>query len=143
MTGYCIQGKHVHSTLSKRECYKMPSYKFISFDISGHAFLMTYCILCMAEESKVLFFILALQMSINDRLKSQPTLSFPQKNYRYLILIIFSAYFIFILSLIWDLMLIITTLFYHTLTEKLLGITLSVSMWYISYPIIFTIFNVL
>ncbi|KAK7075220.1 hypothetical protein SK128_020059 [Halocaridina rubra] len=49
-TGACLL-KKIRTDLPKRECLKR-KYEYISFDISGHSYLLTYCVLILMEESK-------------------------------------------------------------------------------------------
>ncbi|ROT81216.1 putative fat storage-inducing transmembrane protein 2-like [Penaeus vannamei] len=58
-TGYCIHNG-ISFSFAKRECVKRPEHEYVSFDISGHSFLLTYCIMIIIEESKEMLYFLQL-----------------------------------------------------------------------------------
>ncbi|XP_047501478.1 acyl-coenzyme A diphosphatase FITM2-like isoform X2 [Penaeus chinensis] len=58
-TGYCVH-KGISMNFTKRECVKRPEHEYVSFDISGHSFLLVYCIMIIMEESKEILYFLQL-----------------------------------------------------------------------------------
>ncbi|XP_027212874.2 acyl-coenzyme A diphosphatase FITM2 isoform X2 [Penaeus vannamei] len=144
-TGYCIHNG-ISFSFAKRECVKRPEHEYVSFDISGHSFLLTYCIMIIIEESKEMLYFLQLsryfrgapplegnESQVLD--KEVKNLESVFKIMSPLIILAFMA--MVAISLLWDLMLIVTTIYYHSLLEKLLGTVLSLCMWYILYKRIF------
>ncbi|XP_063611439.1 acyl-coenzyme A diphosphatase FITM2-like [Penaeus indicus] len=146
-TGSCVH-KGISLNFTKRECVKRPEHEYISFDISGHSFLLIYCIMIIMEESKDILYFLQL----SRHFRGAPTIEgkeAPGKEVKNLEkvfkimspLIILALLSMVALSLLWDFMLIITTIYYHSLSEKLLGTVLSLGMWYILYKRIFIVLH--
>ncbi|KAK4314959.1 hypothetical protein Pmani_013785 [Petrolisthes manimaculis] len=151
--------------LGKRECFKHKGHTYHSFDISGHSYLLIYCVLVLMEESKSVLYYLQLGQYLrgappeagkstgnnnSDFRKpswTQPKWMEPSSEgdaelLRWLHPLVspfLTAAFLFMvfLALLWDFMLIITTIYYHTFPEKVLGTGLAVGMWYLVYGIIF------
>lgn len=108
------------------------------------------------EESKELIYVLCLgelvrKSSTSADEKDSSVSSFSEdevqtlgKKYSIILpLVVVSTVASFCLSLLWDLMLVITTLYYHTFIEKFIGTLLAVGMWYLQYHIYFLSYNVL
>lgn len=115
--------------MNKRECIKTPEHIYMStFDISGHAFLMSYCVLILMHEAR----------QVEDLLKA---LREPGKqdnlvsNVSQLVTPAVAINFILItvLSLLWDFMIIITNIYFHTFAEILVGVMLAVLMFLTVY----------
>ncbi|CAL4174055.1 unnamed protein product [Meganyctiphanes norvegica] len=115
--------------ISKRQCIKSPEHAYKSyFDISGHAYLMSYCVLILMHEAH----------QVEDLLKA---LRHPGK-YENLVpcapqfaafLVAISFILITILTLLWDFMIIVTMIYFHTFTEIILGVILAILMYLIIY----------
>ncbi|XP_042217462.1 acyl-coenzyme A diphosphatase FITM2-like [Homarus americanus] len=146
--------KNIKINLPKKECNRQEGHVYTALDISGHIYLLTFCVLVMMEESKEILYFLCLGgylrgVSINTpekiiwpkrggklskSLRTRFTIVAP--------LVIFSFLCIFLLSLLWDAMLLVTMIYYHTILEKTLGSFLAVSMWCLLYKYLFpTIFG--
>ena len=85
------------------------------FDTSGHCFLLIWCIYYIIEESQVwkhwnrsMYPILRLPLNIFYILQA-------------------------VIVVLWDVMLISTIIFYHTLLEKLVGVILALGVWLFLY----------
>lgn len=142
----------VEENLSKRQCLSK-GFEYNAFDISGHAFLMTYCIFVLLEESIALKYILALNHELCANVEefakvNRAYFSFNVHQFKSYFcyvypLICFSLVAIACLSIIWDLMLIITSLYYHTVLEKIIGMGLAIITWNVLYPFIFRKYKIL
>ncbi|KAL7639281.1 UNVERIFIED_CONTAM: hypothetical protein RMT77_009770 [Armadillidium vulgare] len=155
-TGRCVKQGIIQENIGKKRCVKMGN-SFYSFDISGHSYLMIYCILSIMEESKELIYVLCLGQLVRKSFstsaveKDSSASSFPEDEVqnlgkKYSVILPFIVGFsvcTFCLSLLWDIMLVITTLYYHTFIEKFLGTSLAIAMWYIQYHVYFLSYNVL
>lgn len=148
-TGYCVHNG-ISFDFSKRECVKRPEHEYISFDISGHSFLLIYCMMILMEESKDILYYLQLSRYFQgapapegseNAVLGNETKSL-EKVFRLVSPVILIAFLAMVaISLLWDFMLIITTIYYHSLMEKLLGTLLSVGMWYILYKRVFNVIH--
>ena len=143
ITGVCSAGEDV---LDRMSCRK-GGHTWIGFDISGHIFLLTYSILVVTEELKALKEIQSLQdvgddigdvtsarehhMHVRDTLKVLKSLSWYFKSLCFCFM--FAAFA----------MLVATSLFFHTFVEKVLGLALGISVWWLTYGFLYpsTILN--
>ncbi|XP_069944416.1 acyl-coenzyme A diphosphatase FITM2 isoform X5 [Cherax quadricarinatus] len=136
--------------LTKRECLKLDGHVYDSYDISGHSYLMTYCVLIMMEESKEILYFLCLGRVLNGAppLNTFEKISCPkleEKEIKILQsrfsimspLVVLSFVCVCLLCLLWDFMYIITTIYYHTFSEKVIGTMLALIMWYLLYRQLF------
>ncbi|XP_047736728.1 acyl-coenzyme A diphosphatase FITM2 isoform X2 [Hyalella azteca] len=192
-TGMCLSNNVVVSRHDKKKCLKS-GHKFDSFDISGHAFLMVYCVLTIMQEAQTMRRYMALGQGIgklnenpdagnanvqgnstmtkenaqnllaSDQPKSSEDInkvaSSPvqenlealpdsevikfQATYMRLWPIVSIAYVgVCVLCVMWDIVLVITTIYYHTLSEKLLGISIAASSFAFLYKYLFIKLNLL
>ena len=100
-TGVCSLSQH----LNRRACYKA-GHTWTGFDISGHCFLLTWNNLVIIEEIKKLDF---------SEIKGRSLLLFHVSNGVTLLL--------HVLMIIWETMIVATSLYFHSTIEKVLGIT--------------------
>lgn len=178
VTSACTS-KSIRVNLGKRECLKHKGHVYHSFDISGHSYLLVYCVLVLMEESKSILYYLQLgrylrgeppeggntttktshiigntgdntsENNMNHARKSswtRPMWTEPSEADVNLLrrlypvispLLTISLLFMVFLALLWDFMLIITTIYYHTFPEKVLGTFLAVGMWHLVYGRVF------
>lgn len=147
-TGACLHKQIQVFDITKKDCLKRNGYFYHSFDISGHSYLMTYCVLILMEESKESLYFLQLSRYLrkaenpvddNDRplLDRNEALHLETKFTIMGPLILVSYVGLFVLCVLWDFMLVITTIYYHTFSEKVLGSALALCMWYLLYHFIF------
>ena len=104
---------------------------------------MVYCTLIIMSEAKAIFnFIKYDKKDYIQILPKGKGSDFSQDVSRHLLsLIAFPTLFMCFLSVLWDFMLIVTSIYYHTI--ELLGIFLGMSMWYLLYKLIFKPFNLI
>lgn len=159
--------------MNKRRCLRLDDHEFYSFDISGHAFLMSYGIFTIMEESKELIYVLCLgqflrksnhcsanpssfsssaSLILSDeepKIKPSSSLSIEdvallRKKYAVVVpCVVIAALLAVCLSLLWDFSFLITTLYYHSFPEKLLALFISIGTWYLVYPLLLTSLDIL
>lgn len=115
-------------------------HEWIGFDISGHTFMLSYCVFLITEESfnisKVVWGRYEDALSREQRVleKRGDLERWLRKLYHasgYLVEGL--QWYALALVLIWTFMLLTTALYYHTFLEKLIGSLIAVGAWYISY----------
>ena len=135
--GLCSDGE----LTGKVACYH-GGHSWIGFDISGHVFLLTYSVLLLTEECQVIKVINSLQNdhgpSINmitaDKLQqmwARDVLKFSKSFVQY------SKVLCFIFIVCAGAMVCATCLFFHTFTEKILGLLLAGAVWWVTYQTLF------
>ncbi|XP_077543075.1 acyl-coenzyme A diphosphatase Fitm [Haemaphysalis longicornis] len=119
--------------------------RWISFDISGHAFLLIFCNLLIAEEARSF----CGWERIGDLLRNEkydeesPLKELSAERLRLLqdwyprltayVRLLFVA--MTCLSLIWDLMLVCTVLYFHSMAQKMCGGAIAILEWYVIYRV--------
>lgn len=135
--GLCSNGE----LIGKVACYR-ERHTWIGFDISGHVFLLTYSVLLLTEECQAIKVINSLQNdhgpSINmitaDKLRqmwARDVLKFSKSFVQY------SKVLCFIFIVCAGVMVCATCLFFHTFTEKILGLLLAGAVWWLTYQTLF------
>jgi hypothetical protein len=100
------------------------------FDISGHAFILVYSVLLMSEEAAAFRNWPSTPHSSPQHLPSKTDFD----NYKASTKIIQALFVgLFVLHLIWDVQLLVTSLYYHTPYHKLAGAVIAVFAWYFTY----------
>jgi hypothetical protein len=122
-----------------------------ALDISGHTFMLTYSILVLIEEARPIVGWEDVRDMIRDEERSRifgdgsvtnaplhglsfEDLSCLKKSYD-----MFTPYIqlcfiaMALLCVLWDIMLVSTILYYHTMTEKLIGGAVAVLTWFFTY----------
>ncbi|XP_018430052.1 PREDICTED: fat storage-inducing transmembrane protein 2 [Nanorana parkeri] len=97
----------------KRACIKSGGL-WVGFDISGHSFLLPYCVLMILEEAAILR---------DERIK----------RHRMKPLIHALVVSLGVLGLIWALMFFCTSIYFHTPLQKVFGTFFGILSWYITY----------
>lgn len=141
----CIAGNET-LTLPKAECLSTEGWQYFSFDISGHSYLLIYCVLIMMEESKeIIYFVWLKSQLFGEATKNRkedsswPDLDEKQvkslrKRFSKVSPVVAVTFFnMCALALLWDFMLVVTTLYYHTFAEKMIGTVLALLMWCFLY----------
>lgn len=107
------------------------------FDISGHTFLLSYCILVITEECIPVSALVWLQAGKNI-ISSITELNHLHKAY-YKISPVMSVLRLYavVLILLATLMTLTTNLYFHTMPEKILGFLIAVTCWYVTYSHIY------
>jgi len=130
-TGVC---KVSHLT-TRRACYKGGS-TWTGFDTSGHCFLLTFNNLFISEETvesrKDKVEIMRSKKSGDGDAKQEEEVEQP---------FAWSRLLLCLLMLVWDIMIICTSLYFHTFVEKVLGTMFGVGAWYLLYKVLYPIFR--
>jgi hypothetical protein len=137
-TGYCIVTLH----RTKKEC-KSNSYDWVNgFDISGHTFILMHSLFLMLEEAKVFNNWELFRKKINEMAhKEQEANSDEITGYdraqfwfHYLTPYIkFNFIVMALLALLWEMMLITTFLYFHTIMHKLIAGCTAIIFWFLTY----------
>ncbi|XP_022660292.1 FIT family protein CG10671-like isoform X2 [Varroa jacobsoni] len=137
-TGSCSGGK-----ITSRTTCLNKGHKWIGFDISGHCFLLIFCHLLISEELRTLFnweriadIIRNEQFDDDSPMKSlteeqKQALRENYPKYTPYIRVLFIA--LTVLAVLWDVMLVSTVLYFHTMVQKMAGGVLAVLCWYFIY----------
>lgn len=123
-TGFC-EGEE--TLTSKRICH-LQGFHWDGFDISGHTFLLTYSALIITEELQVKQY-----KTWFNSTKSETDAPQYLKHLSPLIDAFFTGSAL--LLLLWEFMLLCTTLYFHTVLQKVLGALIAFFTWYITYEI--------
>ncbi len=130
-TGVCVN--RVYQT--KTAC-KLSKHEWVnSFDISGHTFILMYCLFVMLEEVKVFYKW--------ENIKQKLLTGEPEKNANFnklkkyyniftpFIQINFIAIALF--TLLWEIMLLSTFLYFHTMLHKIIAAFVAIICWFFTY----------
>lgn len=123
-------------------CYR-GGHSWLGFDISGHVFLLTYSVLLLTEECQVLNVINSLQndhgasinmitMDKSQQMWARDLLKFSKGFVQY------SKILCFVFIVCAGAMVCATCLFFHTFSEKILGLLLAGLVWWFTYRILFS-----
>lgn len=140
MTGTCVGG----SELSSKQICHRNDFIWDGFDISGHCFLLTFCIMIINEELNCSTNI----VTCNHNGVTQPAEPQRGKGVRYILgfpireevfenLIEGLSMMLILLMLLWEIMLFFTCLYFHTLSQKLLGFVMGAGCFYAAYECLF------
>ena len=113
MTGVC----RVSSHHTKTSCYKA-GYQWTGLDISGHCFLLSFSSLVIAEELA----------DIHSRFRVRDNL-----------LCSLAKGLLKVLVMVWEGMMLATSLFFHTEIEKVLGVLCALLPWTLLYKLLPTL----
>lgn len=137
-TASCMSGKYN----TRANCILAGSV-WKGFDISGHAFLLIYCSLLIAEEAKAIRgwerigdLIRNEEFEEESPLKplSEHELAHLKDNYTRLTPYVRSAFVCLTLfSILWDVMLVATIIYFHSMVQKVVGGVIAILMWYLTY----------
>lgn len=122
-----------HST--KRACLRA-GFSWLGFDVSGHCFLLLFSIIFINQECKALDKIskkldeLERDGSANENPPSLLSLLNCRLYLR--IIMIFLAF----LMLLWTVMMFFTSVYFHTVVQKLLGLAIATSCWFLVYKVL-------
>ena len=118
-------------------------YQWEGFDISGHVFLLTYCVLVITEEftsteSVYLYsyYDSVLRVAHGKGHISDDRLAFLRSIRSVVHWLMMMLKFMAVLEIvIWLSMIVMTSLYYHTVLEKMVGYVMGVVHWYITYRV--------
>jgi hypothetical protein len=140
-------GRCAHNVIrNKKEC-KTNNHEWLGFDISGHTFLLMYALLIMLEEVKVFYSWETFHKKLNEKLINDsnenieslsPTSEYAIERAAYWFklltpLIKLNFFVMAILALLYEVMLLSTFLYFHTIMHKLLAAFSAVITWFITY----------
>ncbi|XP_055336655.1 acyl-coenzyme A diphosphatase FITM2-like [Paramacrobiotus metropolitanus] len=116
---------------SRKEC-EAAGQTWSYFDISGHAFLLIYCSLLILEESRAFF-----KWEKADRLDTDEDAGkFDQEiKPRVLLVMRVLAVALAMLAMLWDGMLVITLIYYHSFIQRFMGVFFGVAGWFLTYKV--------
>ena len=141
-TGMCLGGKEIGS---KYLCVSN-GLLWNGYDISGHAFLLTFCILIINEELNCSNNILTLthngvtrSTEIQNGKGVRNVFGFVVNEEVFEHFIEWLGLLLVLLMLLWEIMLFFTCLYFHTLSEKLIGVACGGMAFYSCYMILFKI----
>ena len=160
LTGDC-EGTDLYER--KEECQN-EGLVWNGFDISGHSFLLSYCALIISEEIHAVQFwrketmyskknnslsesmsssemivskeLLRTLESVRANEKFQSELNKKPEGVRYLCITWYTI--CCILMLMWMTLLAFTSVYFHTVNSKVLGIILGLSAWFLTYQVYFS-----
>lgn len=131
---------------SKLEC-KMNKNEWIGFDISGHTFLIMYCLLIMLEEVKIFDQWDQYNRNVQEKIgssKKMATLSptsgssVERAGYWFNTLTPFiklNFILMAMVALMFEIMLLSTFLYYHTMMHKLIAAFFAIAAWFLTYRV--------
>lgn len=138
LTGVCQFGDQLQYK-SKRECVKA-GFVWSGFDISGHMFLLMHCLLMISEEARILNswgkiadFIKQEEEGATGKVTAEEFEKLKSISTDYKVHFRVSVVLITLLQLLWEVMLLSTTLYFHNMPSKLLAACFAVVPWYITY----------
>lgn len=153
VSGRCISDPPIR--VNKSNCLKA-GYFWSGLDISGHTFIIIYTTLILAEEGAAFIGWENLRETIikekhsrssgvensNSCLKnlSNEDVDFLKEAHDKLSVYVRGLFFVMTLQLIfWDVALVSTILYYHTIVEKLAGMAVAFVSWFVTYRGLFKI----
>lgn len=141
LTGFCTAEEFT----TRSACVKN-GHTWMGFDISGHTFLLAYCILLIAEESvcfdgweKIGHMLLGSDKdedNLDEKLKhlSKNELAQLQDSYaNYTVYIKVNFLLLTLLCILWDVMLVATILYFHSLPQKMAALVFAIGCWFSTY----------
>ena len=111
---------------------KENGYFWKGFDISGHCFLLVWCNLVILEEVKC---FLEWEKVTTDQ--SNDTNSATNVNLKCTGPVSWLFQIVCFMSMLWDIMIFCTNMYFHTVPEKVLGTIIAITAWFILYRIIY------
>lgn len=129
----------------RSECIR-GGHSWLGFDISGHVFLLTYCIYVITEECANIKLevwyeypeAITQENAVTDKLnqRRKDTLLLLHKIGSFFVEPL--ELFCLALMLIWVVMVGSTSLYFHTFVEKLLGYLIAFLCWYGTYSLLYS-----
>jgi hypothetical protein len=138
-TGVCTSTKY-----SDKKACSDGGHKWFGFDTSGHAFLLTYCLLIISEEAKSFRNWEKIPDAIEEESQrprlTEMQLSTAQISYNDLSIYVKCSFVsLTILATLWDILLLGTIMYFHSMPQKLLGACFAIFSWFVTYQIWYTI----
>lgn len=130
-TGSCTKS----SLVVKKSCVT-EGHRWLGFDISGHCFLLTFALAIINEECHVLQDIPRMLDSIEGRVANTRKDHAEQPYHTYRTCLRIAMLLLLFLTFLWEFMLMVTALYFHTITQKLLGMLTAVLGWFMTYRVL-------
>ncbi|XP_067932415.1 acyl-coenzyme A diphosphatase FITM2-like [Watersipora subatra] len=121
-------GSCTHAGLSAKRACLREGHAWLGFDISGHCFLLTFSLGAINGESPILYQI-SRKLDTIERVDDSAVVL--RSKYRFLLRC--SVLMLVVLSLLWEFMLFVTSLYFHTTSQKVLGMTFAAIGWFLVY----------
>lgn len=99
----------------------------MSYDISGHIFLLTFSLAVINEECQVLRKMPQLLDSMENGHTGATSL--------YRMFLSLAMLLLVLLTALWAVMIIATALYFHNVSEKLLGMVAAIVGWFVIYKV--------
>ena len=136
VTGFCYKSEGIQT---KAHCIT-EGFEWRSWDPSGHCFLLVYCLLIISEEMKCITLWDRIPEIIENRERNLGQI-FPEKEKTIAIklhtlhtpILRCVVIALALLNLLWQVMLLATTIYFHNMPSKLMGVTLAAVGWLMSY----------
>lgn len=136
-TGSCT-GDSSHT--SKLACHRN-GYFWDGFDTSGHSFLLIHCCLTISEEIQMVKYLeKKIQETYNQQSPgSKQGLSFNALAWYKILWPVIYLVFICtaLLMVLWEFLLVVTCVYFHSVEEKLLGALAAILTWYSTYNFLY------
>ena len=133
--------------ISKRSVCIKEGHLWTGFDISGHIFLLTYCIYVLTEEASNIQLevwyeynsTLGFESRAVDKLSKETKKKLHRLHRIAGVFVDYLELFAMAEVVIWTFMVMITSLYFHSILEKLLGFVFGYFAWYITYEWLFCV----
>lgn len=148
-----IYGRCSESKYSRRSKCLEAGLRWSGFDISGHSFLLIYSVLIMIEEAKPIEGWLGIQIGLNSEKHSrslneksgkffqsltEAEITSTEKTYQgFRRPVCYNFIALSVLCFVWDLMVLTTAMYYHSMLEKFVSGLIAIFTWYITYRVWF------
>lgn len=134
-TGTCAD----ETTTERSACLK-GGHRWYGFDISGHVFLLTYCIFVLTEECAGIaaevwghYAVLLQEQKVGNKLLKEDLEQLSQWHQKAKWLVRVLEFLATIEVVLMAVMVCATALYFHTFVEKLLGYVFALVSWYLTY----------
>ena len=133
--GFCLS----EEPLDQNAC-ELARKRWVPFDISGHSFLLFHCMLIISEEVKcingwdrIVEILQKEEQQKTQRLKEEEIAQMKASYFQHTPYIRCVVFFVTLLSIIWDVMLLATIVYFHNMAQKLAGAVFAILGWLLTY----------
>ena len=128
-------GRCVNKNFAIKKLCKMNKHEWVGFDISGHTFILMHSLFYLLEEIKVFYIWENIKTELR---KDDEELSEKIRRVKYWYntctpFIKINFIIIALLTLIWEIMLLATFLYFHTMLHKLIAACIAIASWFLMY----------
>jgi hypothetical protein len=139
LTGYCIGVSPDTEILTKKQC-RAAGHLWSGFDISGHCFLLSFCILIINEELSRASSVVASEPATTNHVGEEPIIVLGVWRVKEAVLLGCLQLLkcgLVVLMMLWKCMLLFTCLYFHDMLQKLLGLLFGLLSYYLCYRVLF------